>query len=55
MTTIAGYEFAKLQEAIAEIDETAFITVTPTSQASGRGFSLQKNHGRLDEDILMPM
>ncbi|MDY4760763.1 YitT family protein [Streptococcus thoraltensis] len=55
MTTISGYEFVKLQEAITSIDETAFLTVTPTSQASGRGFSLQKNHASLDDDILMPM
>lgn len=55
MTTIAGYEFTKLQEAILKIDETTFITVTPASQALGRGFSLQKSHGRFDDDILMPM
>ncbi|MEQ9764872.1 YitT family protein [Streptococcus jiangjianxini] len=55
MTTVSGYEFIKLQEAITAIDETAFLTVTPTSQASGRGFSLQKNHARLDDDIMMPM
>lgn len=55
ITTVAGYEFAKLQEAIEKIDETAFITVMPTSQVKGRGFSLQKNHAQIEDDILIPM
>lgn len=55
MTTISIPEMQKLETAILEIDETAFMVVMPASQVRGRGFSLQKDHKHYDEDILIPM
>ncbi|HFR3353562.1 TPA: DUF2179 domain-containing protein, partial [Streptococcus suis] len=48
-------EMQKLETAVLEIDETAFMVVMPASQVRGRGFSLQKDHKHYDEDILIPM
>ncbi len=42
MTTISIPEMQKLETAVLEIDETAFMVVMPASQVRGRGFSLQK-------------
>ncbi|CYV57575.1 YitT family protein [Streptococcus suis] len=55
MTTISIPEMQKLETAVLEIDETAFMVVMPASQVRGRGFSLQKDHKHYDEDILIPM
>lgn len=55
MTTISIPEMQKLETAVLEIDETAFMVVMPASQVHGRGFSLQKDHKHYDEDILIPM
>ncbi|HEM3669684.1 TPA: YitT family protein [Streptococcus suis] len=55
MTTISIPEMQKLESAILDIDETAFMVVMPASQVRGRGFSLQKDHQQYDEDILIPM
>lgn len=55
MTTISIPEMQKLESAILDIDETAFMVVMPASQVRGRGFSLQKDHKHYDEDILIPM
>lgn len=55
MTTISRLEYQQLETAILSIDETAFIVVMPATQVKGRGFSLQKNHPSLEQDILIPM
>lgn len=55
MTTISIPEMQKLETAVLEIDETAFMVVMPASQVRGRGFSLQKDHKHYDEDILIPI
>ncbi|MCK4019929.1 YitT family protein [Streptococcus suis] len=55
MTTISIPEMQKLETAVLEIDETAFMVVMPASQVRGRGFSLQKDHKHYDGDILIPM
>lgn len=55
MTIISIPEMQKLETAILDIDETAFMVVMPASQVRGRGFSLQKDHKHYDEDILIPM
>ncbi|AER45307.1 membrane protein [Streptococcus suis A7] len=55
MTTISIPEMQKLETAVLEIDETAFMVGVPASQVRGRGFSLQKDHKHYDEDILIPM
>lgn len=55
MTTVPILEVQKLETAILQLDQTAFVIVTPASQVRGRGFSLHKNHQHYDEDILIPM
>ncbi|ABP91152.1 conserved hypothetical protein [Streptococcus suis 05ZYH33] len=52
MTTISIPEMQKLETAVLEIDETAFMVVMPASQVRGRGFSLQKDHKHYDERYL---
>lgn len=54
MTTITSHELPKMQQAIIEIDETAFVVVMPASQVMGRGFSLTKHYIRENDDILLP-
>lgn len=54
MTTISSYELPKMQEAILNIDETAFVVIMPASQVMGRGFSLTKKYLSENEDILLP-
>lgn len=54
MTTVSIPEMQKLETAILSIDEMAFIVVMPASQVRGRGFSINKDYGNYDEDILIP-
>lgn len=55
MTTVSRLEYQRLETNILAIDETAFIVVMPANQVKGRGFSLQKTHQNLENDILIPM
>ncbi|MGT2712402.1 YitT family protein [Streptococcus oriscaviae] len=55
MTTVSRPEVQHLENEVLNVDETAFIIVMPATQVRGRGFSLQKSHQPLDDDILLPM
>lgn len=55
MTTVSRPELQRIEQEIIAIDETAFMVVMPATQVHGRGFSLNKYHHHIEDDILLPM
>lgn len=55
MTTVSTLELPRLQKAILELDETAFLVVVPATQVIGRGFSLTKHHQIAEDEIILPV
>ncbi|MDY3025176.1 YitT family protein [Streptococcus pluranimalium] len=54
MTTISNFEVHRFEKAIAKIDPSAFVIITPASRVTGRGFSLTKDYKVPEEDIILP-